>query len=241
VDSGDTWEVCWETVYSGAAGQVTLRGLQGDSVYRFRARQLYPEVGYGDWSIPRDLRTHPNISHSKVELPFSGQPFAPEGLFYHVGTEQQSQPFYNPAASGLVQVSCSNHAVGDLSLVVDRCDGSNYTANEKGSWFAVSLDAQSAFQASHYSLRHDSDFLRPLRHWVLEASWDGYTWTALLEHIDDDSLRQEPGAVAAWQLPDDAQLALFRHFRVRITGPNAHGGHTLCLAGLELYGMLWCF
>jgi len=228
------WE--WRTVHRGGA-EARLRALQPATTYRLQARGFWLNEP-GPWSTVHHFSTMPPAPASKVPIVFGGAPFTP-GLFVHLGTNELGH--VNPATLGHAQVSCSNHARGDLNLVVGCSEGVNCTANEKGSWLAVSLSDKHWMQVDHYSLRNDDDFLRPLRNWVFEASQDGVVWTTLLEHIDDDSLVEEAGSVAAWQLPADTCIAPFCHFRIRGTGPNAHGGHTVCLAGMELYGMLWCY
>ena len=43
-------------------------------------------------------------------------------------------------------------------------------------------------------------------------------------------------SVAAWEVEGANQA--YRYFRIRQTGDNSWGNHTLCCAGIELYGML---
>ena len=95
---------------------------------------------------------------------------------------------------------------------------------------------------TRYSLRHgSSDSICSLRHWRLEGSADGETWTTLSTHSDDGALGEKgPGEyggfkTASWELPGLARR-FFRHFKIVQTGKNSFGVDHLCIAGFELYG-----
>lgn len=70
---------------------------------------------------------------------------------------------------------------------------------------------------------------------MAQASKDGVAWLVLLAHDKDTSL-QAPGTTATWpvEAPPDPQG--WRHFRVRMTGPNSGNTHILSLSGWEIYG-----
>ena len=65
-----------------------------------------------------------------------------------------------------------------------------------------------------------------------QGSVDGFSWTTLRDHVDDQAL-QGKGATASWRLdgPD-----FYAYFRLVQTGPNSNGHLYLACSGLELYG-----
>ena len=78
--------------------------------------------------------------------------------------------------------------------------------------------------------------LPKLRHWRLEGSNDGSSWTTLREHSNDTALADVAFSVAHWPLPDVATA--YRHFRIYQTGKNSNNQDSLMCAGIELYGVL---
>ena len=108
----------------------------------------------------------------------------------------------------------------------------------------MAVDLKRQLIPSHYCLRSGPNSgWHKLRHWRLEGSNDGSSWTTLREHSDDTALGGDsfaiPGdrfSVAHWALPDVATA--YRHFRIYQTGMNSSGDDYLMCAGIELYGVL---
>ena len=62
----------------------------------------------------------------------------------------------------------------------------------------------------------------------------------LKQHVDDTSVGEKPGSVAAWpiiQSPEDAGPG-YRYFRVVQIARNSGGNNCLFCGGIELYGRL---
>ena len=115
------------------------------------------------------------------------------------------------------------------------------TRDKRRQWYAWDLKTYEV-APTRYSLRHgNSDPDYSLRHWRLEGSDDGETWTTLSTHSDDGSLGGKgPGEyggfkTASWELPGLARR-FFRHFKIVQTGKNSSGYDHLWIAGFELYG-----
>ena len=165
-------------------------------------------------------------------------PFDGKGVLHFIATDGGTCVYSNPHDSTRVVASMSyignNH--GDPRKFVQGAshDGQhNYTDNQAGSWMAVDLKHQ--LIPSHYCLRSDANSHK-LRHWRLEGSNDGSSWTTLREHSDDTALAGGAFSVADWPLPDVATA--YRHFRIYQTGTNSAGNDRLMCAGIELYGVL---
>ena len=142
---------------------------------------------------------------------------------------------------GLVVVTCSegrNLPYGHLEDILSRDSAALncHTNDDKRSWFAVDLGLW--LLPTAYTLRHARGYGKSaLRHWLLQVSKDGLTWTTLFTHVDDCSLN-EPGSTATWPLePPSGETQGWRHIRIQQMGKNASGQtHYLSLSGLELYG-----
>ena len=74
------------------------------------------------------------------------------------------------------------------------------------------------------------------RHWRLEGSVDGATWTTLRVHVNDASITQ--GSPSAYWPIENATVA-FTHFRILQTGKNSSGFDHLMASGFEVYGELF--
>jgi hypothetical protein len=103
----------------------------------------------------------------------------------------------------------------------------------ENSWFSVDL-TNIYVSPTHYALRHYISWdTEALRNWLLEASFDGHSWTTLRAHKDDASLSHK-GAVATWELR--CKGARYRVFRIRQTGLNSNNHLYNSLSGFEVYG-----
>ena len=177
-----------------------------------------------------------------VRLSFTA-PFDDKGVLHFIATDGGTCAYANPHDSGRVVASMSsiadnNPQYGDPRRFVQGAshDGqSNYTNNQAGSWMAVDLKRQ--LIPSHYCLRSDGcSGGNKMRHWRLEGSNDGSSWTTLREHSNDTALAGDAFPAAHWPLPDVATA--YRHFRIYQTGKNSSNHDNLMFAGIELYRML---
>jgi E3 ubiquitin-protein ligase HECTD1 len=142
---------------------------------------------------------------------------------------------------GLVVVTCSegrNLPYGHLEDILSRDSAALncHTNDDKRSWFALDLGLH--LLPTAYTLRHARGYGKSaLRHWLLQVSKDGLSWTTLFTHVDDCSLN-EPGSTATWPLePPSGETQGWRHIRIQQMGKNASGQtHYLSVSGFELYG-----
>jgi hypothetical protein len=167
-------------------------------------------------------------------------PFDTNGVFHHIGTNGDTETYKNPHDSGEVVAKMSSIHVGDPARLVEH-DGRtvNYTNNDANSWVSVDLGKGRSLVPSNYCLRHGyhGNGLFRLRSWDFEGSNDDNHWTVLRAYKNDNSLPDQGFSVAAWKVEGVNQA--YRYFRIMMTGNNSHGpNHTLCCAGIELYGRL---
>ncbi|GMH75555.1 hypothetical protein TL16_g06800 [Triparma laevis f. inornata] len=103
---------------------------------------------------------------------------------------------------------------------------------------ALALGGGVELEVSHYCLRHGNDYGGGrLRHWDLQASQDGGTWTTLRSHSDDQALPDAAFSTAGWAV--EGGKGAFSQFRIRQTGLNSNDQYNcLWCAGIELYGVL---
>ena len=176
-----------------------------------------------------------------MKLSFTA-PFDDKGVLHFIATDGGTCAYANPHDSGRVVASMSSIGYGDPRRFVQGAshDGQhNYTDNRAGSWMAVDLKRQ--LIPSHYCLRSDlhsetNGSSYKMRHWRLEGSNDGSSWTTLREHSNDTALGDDAFSVAHWPLPDVATA--YRHFRIYQTGKNSSNNDCLMCTGIEVYGVL---
>lgn len=164
--------------------------------------------------------------------------FDTNGVLYHIGTYNRTQPYRNPHDIGAVVVKASSLGGGDVRNVVGhaRSNGQTYTSNLVNSWFSIDLGAQRRLIVDHYCFRSDTNETSTLRSWTLDGSVDGAQWHVLRTHVNDTSLAQRSHSEADWTVECSQQP--YRYFRIRMTGVNAFGMHFLHCDGIELYGLL---
>jgi hypothetical protein len=179
--------------------------------------------------------------------------FDTNGILYWLATKGGTCTYTNPTAVYTYSADTTQQPVAVTAqassefrfaahrLAQHRHDGViNGTKSAKSSSVAVVLGGGAQAELNHYCLRHgNSSGSYRLRHWVLEASQDGRTWTTLRSHHDDASLPDAGFSTAGWVV--EGGKGAFSHFRVRQTGKNSSGFSTtggLMCAGIELYGSL---
>ena len=178
-----------------------------------------------------------------VLLTFGGGPFYDNrGVLYYLGTSAGTQPWRNPHTSGVVAASKSSEEGGSADLFVCNrfaSEAYNHTNNTASSWMAVDLKDKRV-RPTGYVLSGDkhtvSFWRRFLRHWRLEGSVDGVTWTTLRAHSNDTSISLASPS-AYW--PIDYATGAFSRFRIRQTSKNSSGYDNLAASGFEIYGELF--
>ena len=161
-----------------------------------------------------------------VLLTFGGGSFYDNrGVLYYLATSGGTQPWRDPHTSGVVAVTYSGLDGGSVDRFVGNrflADRYNYTSSTPSSWMAVDLKGKRV-RPTGYVLSGDkftSSGSYHLRHWRIEGSVDGATWTTLRVHSNDRSITQASPS-AYW--PIDNATSAFTHFRILQTGMNSSG------------------
>ena len=181
---------------------------------------------------------------ARVMCTFTGPPYYDNhGIIYYLATAGGTRPWTNPHDAGVVTVTKSSGGSGTLGQFVanvapDASQTYFATGNSAPSWIAVSLQSKRVKPTGYvlsigsYSLAYGHHFPR---HWRLEGSNDGATWTSLRAHTNDTTLSQT-NVTGYW--PVEAQAGSFTHFRILQTGPNSNGDNYLMATSFEVYGEL---
>eukprot|EP01083_Nonionella_stella_P046664 124921_1 len=158
------------------------------------------------------------------------------GILYYLGTNGGKSNWQNPARAGLVSVRSSGCDKDvDVTNLVGRAAVRCVTSNKHEPWFAVDLRGRRV-NPSHYTMRHYSCFdSEAVRNWHFQGSNDGHTWTTLMTHKDDQSLKFK-GATCTWRVPP--QPTAFSQFRLWQYDTNSNRHWYLACSGFELYGTM---
>lgn len=160
-----------------------------------------------------------------------------KGIIYFLGSKGGTEPFQNPADTGIVSVSsigitkdsAPKDAVVGRTLV--RC----VTQPVENAWFCIDF-LDKWIQPTLYTIRHYSSWdTECLRNWVLEGSNDGRRWEVVMRHVNDTSLN-EKGATHTWPIPTQTR---FSKWRIRQTGLNSNKHKYLACSGIEFYGKVF--
>jgi len=169
------------------------------------------------------------------------------GLFEWLGTNGGTVPFAPPVN----QVLCSASSIASESPVVliQKRGGHGYTNPIPNSWVQVDLRKGGySLCCTHYSYstRKHGGTPRALRNWEFQASNDGINWYIISKHVEDYTIRDEPGASAVFEVYSGGRF--FSIFRIVQTGPNAyretHANYwqdnyaQLNFGNMELYGCI---
>lgn len=148
---------------------------------------------------------------------------------------------------------CTRSACISLTTPIPGCSGDDFspsssssnTESTKTQWFSFDF-GRFRVAPTGYALKHGyTKGKYVIRDWVLEgSSGDGCSeWTTLSAHVDDRSLEKDHVAVYRIKARTGADgvylpRTYYRHFRVRMTGPNSDMSWTLCLRRFEVFGIL---
>lgn len=155
------------------------------------------------------------------------------GIFYFIGTSENTLPWANPTSKGLI-ISSSSIGSGSLNSLVNRDNSSFYTNSDPNSYVSFFLGETRKLKCNYYTLetRADSSDYYP-RNWKLQGSNNGSTWVDLDIQINNTTLN----SVNQWlALPVSPSVDTYSYFRIYITGDNSAGYRHLVLGEVELYG-----
>ncbi len=142
----------------------------------------------------------------------------------------------SPIESQKVTITPSSLHSGEVNMLVKITD---YvlccTDDEPRSSFEIDLHMQRLAKLTGYILQcHYHDNNGYPRHWRLEGSHNGQTWTELSEEKGD--FFQEGHYAYYFEVTNPSPC---RYFRLVQLGVNSAGNDRLCLSGLELFGFLY--
>ena len=171
-------------------------------------------------------------------LPFKSAT-AEDGLLHWLGTARGTRAWVNPADAGLVKVTSTleDHFGPPASLVAR---GAIYAAPgfsgacspQPGQFWTLELLNGVTVEPTYYSLRWGKRCGYPVN-WKLEAAEDANgDFVLLRQHVNDNTMRADPGQIGAWPLsvPTDSACKAFKVFRFSGQAGCFHAG---CF---ELYG-----
>ncbi|XP_062227782.1 BTB/POZ domain-containing protein At2g30600 isoform X2 [Phragmites australis] len=166
------------------------------------------------------------------------------GVIYYAGTSFGKHQWMNPVLAKNITVMASSpncRYTDPKALVSKNYQGTCFAGpcieeGKKRSWWMVDIGQDHQLMCNYYTVRQDGSTTF-MRSWVLQGSMDGWSWTNLRVHEDDQTICQ-PGQFASWPIPGPPALLPFRFFRVALMGPAAGVSNTwnLCICFLELYG-----
>lgn len=162
-----------------------------------------------------------------------------DGLFDWLGTARATAPFANPVPAH-VTASALNQLIPETPprLATDHSaeDGFAYcSTNTPGSWIAWDFGPGITVRPARFGIQHalawDGDYVRNFK---LQGSQDGVAWTDLRDVVNEG-----PTLGAKFWSTDVVGAAAYRHLRIILTGPGAHGNHYLAAAEVEFWGDLY--
>jgi hypothetical protein len=134
---------------------------------------------------------------------------------------------------GVVRVTASSHGGGSREALLDlHMQNHFWTDNSPDQWICWDFKSARLFP-THYSLRAESGGESHPRHWVLEGSLDGSTWTELDRRADSQITRELMVVNFTVSTPAEVRMIQFRQ-----TGVNGNNNHYLSLTAVEFFGNL---
>lgn len=151
------------------------------------------------------------------------------GVFYYIGYDTT---WTNPCSSGKITTTFSGGRGAALITARDGTGTNNnncYTDSFIGASITVDLKNRK-LQINKYTIQMSDNYL--LRSWDFEASNDNVTWTTL------DSPRNTNYQPYEWVVRDVSASTTYQYFRIVQQGNDSTGNQYICIAELELYGVL---
>uniref|UniRef100_A0A7C8YYJ7 BTB domain-containing protein n=1 Tax=Opuntia streptacantha TaxID=393608 RepID=A0A7C8YYJ7_OPUST len=166
------------------------------------------------------------------------------GVLFYAGTSYGDHPWVNPVLSKRITITASSpiSRFTDPKVLASRTyqgtsfSGPRFEDGKICSWWMVDLGEDHQLMCNYYTLRQDGSRAF-IRHWNLQGSLDGRSWTNLRVHENDHTICKA-GQFASWPVTGPQALLPFRFFRVSLTGPTTDFSEPwkFCLCFLELYG-----
>lgn len=167
------------------------------------------------------------------------------GLFYYLGTNEETEPWQNPISGPAARVAATSSPLINAppnvygpDKTVDRgaagaTDVSQFHTSLGNTIAHCTYDLGPGWQMEvhRYTMRGGPDH-NP-RKWRLKGSNDGATWTTLKDHFNDTAIA--PSAWAAWDVPVNGQ---WRYLRVEQYGASSSGFDYFSFSEIEFYGQL---
>ena len=168
-------------------------------------------------------------------------PFDENGVLYYLGCDTQNQDeallaYKNPHIQGRVTAKMSSLFSGSEATIVAHSTNDegvvlpNYTDNLVNSWISLDLGEGTKLRPTTYCIRHGASLTgNAIRSWELRAKEsEGDDWDVLREHVQDESLSDEPFSTALWDLnwpdnsdaPDLLGAAAFRSNYANVFGAS---------------------
>jgi hypothetical protein len=251
-------------------GQRSTYGTEIDTTINDKASALCSDFEIGPSGISSDY---------SIFGPPSADESSSKGVIYNIATWHGKRPYANPHLCGLVKVFISSTLQGNVKEILDRMavmdnniDGlteggtsiasttvvaSVCTRDVEDSWITLDFGKGRHLLPTRYRLKygggHSTLGSCAPRNWQLRGRVDEKTsWKVLYDHVEDDSLAEDVGAVASWNISCPKatlwdkvvgrktwdQTLGFRFFQIIQTGPNSSGNDVLSLGGIEFFGRL---
>mmetsp|Transcript_53535 Transcript_53535/g.125895 ORF Transcript_53535/g.125895 Transcript_53535/m.125895 type:complete len:382 (+) Transcript_53535:544-1689(+) len=223
----------WSSVDISDIGEAVLSDLTASSTYTLRLR-CRNTAGWSDYTYGQTT----TLAKAPVEFEASLSSVVhgvPSGIIFYLGCHTGTTMWENPALTGVVKASRSSSGTGEASAIAARGDAMAATKEEPNAWWTLDFETFWVSPSSYVLWVHSSMAHAAPRSWTLEASQCGVFWTTLVEHKGDLALSKFT-LMGTWPIDKKAPQPGYRFLRVRMTGPNAAGGQSLSIAGLEMFG-----
>lgn len=157
------------------------------------------------------------------------------GLFYYLGTNQNTEAFINPVTRGSVSVTASSTLNSDFNPLnlINRDNETAHTNSEQNANFVIDLISNN-FQLIDYTVRARTDNWSQIpRNWKLQGALESSDWFDIDEQVDVENFEQ-----GDWLRFFVNSSEAYRKFRFIQTGPNNVSDYYLTLGEIEMYGII---
>ncbi|XP_052202275.1 BTB/POZ domain-containing protein At2g30600 [Diospyros lotus] len=202
----------------------------------------YSEFGLAEPQADKNVRfRHRRSSFKELQYICDG---GTNGVLYFAGTSFGEHQWVNPVLARKICITPSSpiSRYTDPKVLVSRAyQGTSFAGpriedGKNSAWWMIDLGEDHQLMCNYYTVRQDGSRTY-IRHWNLQGSADGKTWTVLRVHENDQTICK-PGQFASWPIAGPSALLPFRFFRVILTAPTTDESNpwSFCICFLELYG-----
>jgi hypothetical protein len=131
-------------------------------------------------------------------------------------------------------MNVANYAAKNVADLM--ADTSFWSTNEENRWICFDF-LNLKIRPTHYSIRSNHGGCinsSNLKSWVIESSDDAVGWTVIDRRENNDSLN-EKNAIGTFTIAHSVNC---RYIRLRQTGKNHYGSHSLIISSFEFFGSL---